>query len=76
MRDYAFITLAVFAICAGCSTASRRPIDLVDPFIGTGFHGIKVLWFDDYMRQKLEVSVVARDIPETLIPDNMLFYSK
>ncbi len=33
------ITLAIFGILTSCSNTPKNPIDYVDPFIGTGFHG-------------------------------------
>ena len=38
-----------------------------------GFHELRVLYFEDYMGQELEIGFSGRDIPETPIPDCMLF---
>ena len=38
-----------------------------------GFHELRVLYFEDYMGQELEIGFSGRDIPETPIPDYMLF---
>lgn len=38
-----------------------------------GFHELRVLYFEDYMGQELEVGFSGRDIPETPLPDSMLF---
>ncbi len=47
----------------------------VDGKIGleAGFHEIKVLYFEDYMGQVLEVGFSGKDIRETTIPDHLLF---
>lgn len=38
-----------------------------------GFHELRVLYFEDYMGQEMEVGFSGRDIPETPLPDSMLF---
>lgn len=38
-----------------------------------GFHELRLLYFEDYMGQELEVGYSGRDIPETPLPDDMLF---
>lgn len=38
-----------------------------------GFHEIKIEYFEDYMGQELKVRMLSRNIPEQLIPDNMLY---
>lgn len=41
--------------------------------LDAGFHELRVLYFEDYMGQELEVSFSNKDIPETLLPDGMLY---
>lgn len=38
-----------------------------------GFHELRVLYFEDYMGQEMEVGFSGRDIPEIPLPDSMLF---
>ena len=38
-----------------------------------GFHEIKIEYFEDYMGQELKVRMLSRNMPEQLIPDNMLY---
>lgn len=38
-----------------------------------GFHELRVLYFEDYMGQELEVGFSSRYIMETTLPDNILF---
>lgn len=38
-----------------------------------GFHELKVLYFEDYMGQVLEVGFSGKDIRETILPDHLLF---
>ncbi len=38
-----------------------------------GYHELRVLYFEDYMGQALEVGISSRDMRETTIPDYMLF---
>jgi len=38
-----------------------------------GFHELKILYFEDYMGEELEVGIVGRNMPEMTIPDEMLF---
>lgn len=39
-----------------------------------GFHEIHILYFEDYMGQELQVSYSGREIVETLLPDEMLYF--
>ncbi|MEZ5105832.1 MAG: metallophosphoesterase [Draconibacterium sp.] len=41
-----------------------------------GFHTIKVLYFESYMGNELEVGISGLNIRETKIPDNMLYIKK
>ncbi len=41
-----------------------------------GYHELKVLYFESYMGQELEVGISGLSIRETPIPSNMLFYKK
>lgn len=38
-----------------------------------GFHELRVLYFEDYMGQELEVGYSGRNTPETPIPDELLY---
>jgi hypothetical protein len=38
-----------------------------------GFHDLRLLYFDDYMEQVLEVGYSSKSIVETLIPDELLY---
>lgn len=38
-----------------------------------GFHELRVLYFEDYMGQMLEVGMSSRDIRETTLPDHLLY---
>ncbi len=38
-----------------------------------GYHRIRVLYFDDYMGESLEVGLAGRNMKEASIPDEMLF---
>lgn len=38
-----------------------------------GFHELRVLYFEDYMGEMLEVGISGRNIRECVMPDNMLF---
>lgn len=38
-----------------------------------GFHELRLLYFEDYMGQALEVGVSGRNLPEIPLTDNMLF---
>ncbi len=38
-----------------------------------GFHELRLLYFEDYMGQELEVGFCGKDIFETTLPDSMLF---
>jgi 3',5'-cyclic AMP phosphodiesterase CpdA len=42
--------------------------------LAEGYHPIRVLYFDDYMGQKLEVGISGITIRETPLRDEMLFY--
>lgn len=39
----------------------------------SGFHEIKILYFEDYMGEVLEVGYSGRNIKEDVLPDNILF---
>jgi len=41
--------------------------------LDAGFHELKVLYFEDYMGEELEVGIIGRNMPEMIIPDEMLF---
>lgn len=41
-----------------------------------GFHTIKVIYFESYMGNELEVGISGLNIRETVIPDNMLYIKK
>lgn len=38
-----------------------------------GFHELKVTYFEDYMGETLEVGFSGRNLPETVLPDRLLF---
>jgi hypothetical protein len=38
-----------------------------------GFHDLRLLYFEDYDGQTLEVGFLSKSIPETLIPDELLY---
>lgn len=38
-----------------------------------GFHELKILYFEDYMGQMLEVGFSSKEIRETTLPDDLLF---
>jgi hypothetical protein len=38
-----------------------------------GFHDLRLLYFDDYMGQSLEVGLVGKTIAESIIPDELLY---
>ena len=38
-----------------------------------GLHELRLLYFEDYMGQELEVGYSGKNIPETLLPDDVLF---
>lgn len=38
-----------------------------------GFHEIRVIYFEDYMGQALEVGITGKNLPKQVIPDDMLF---
>ena len=38
-----------------------------------GFHELRVLYFEDYMGQELEVGISSREIIETTLPDKILY---
>lgn len=38
-----------------------------------GFHELRLLYFEDYMGQALEVGFLSRDLPEQPLPDNLLY---
>lgn len=40
MKQKIFVYAALaFLVCSACTSGKRSPVDYVDPFIGTGFHG-------------------------------------
>ena len=41
--------------------------------LDAGFHEVRVLYFEDYMGQALEVGFCSKDIYETALPDEMLY---
>lgn len=41
--------------------------------LDAGYHELRVIYFEDYMGQELEVGFSSRDIMETVIPDNLLY---
>lgn len=50
----------------------------VDAKIGlkAGYHKIKLKYFESYMGEHIEVGISSRDILETIIPDDMLYYTE
>ena len=38
-----------------------------------GFHEIRVIYFEDYMGQALEIGITGKSLPKQVIPDDMLF---
>lgn len=38
-----------------------------------GFHDLRLLYFESYMGEELEVGIASRNRPEALVPDSMLF---
>lgn len=38
-----------------------------------GYHELHLLYFEDYMGQELEVGYTGRNVPETILPDSILF---
>ena len=41
--------------------------------LDAGYHELRVIYFEDYMGQELEVGFSSRDIMETLIPNEILY---
>ena len=41
-----------------------------------GFHELKVLYFQHTGTKKVEISYSSLDIPETLLPDSLLYHEK
>lgn len=41
-----------------------------------GYHELKLLYFENYMGEFLEVGISSRNIREDIIPDNMLYIAK
>ncbi len=41
-----------------------------------GFHELRILYFEDYMGQELEVGFSSRDIMETILPNDILYLPK
>ena len=54
----------------GGHSARRREAKIA---LDAGFHDLRVLYFEDYMGQELEVGFSSRDIMETPLPDQILF---
>ena len=40
-----------------------------------GFHEIRVIYFEDYMGQALEIGITGKNLPKQVLPDGMLFPS-
>ena len=38
-----------------------------------GFHKIRVIYFEDYMGQALEIGITGKNLPKQVLPDGMLF---
>ena len=38
-----------------------------------GFHEIRVIYFEDYMGQALEIGITGKNLPKQVLPDEMLF---
>ena len=38
-----------------------------------GFHEIRVIYFEDYMGQALEIGITGKKLPKQVLPDEMLF---
>lgn len=57
----------------GSHSARRRDGGIA---LEVGFHKIKVLYFESYMGNELEVGISGLSIRETRIPENMLFIKK
>lgn len=38
-----------------------------------GFHKIRVIYFEDYMGQALEIGITGKNLPKQVLPDEMLF---
>ena len=38
-----------------------------------GFHEIRVIYFEDYMGQALEIGITGKNLPKQVLPDGMLF---
>ncbi len=41
-----------------------------------GFHALKLKYFESYMGEHIEVGISSRDIPETIIPNEMLYITE
>lgn len=54
----------------GSHSAARKGQKIA---LSKGFHEIRIEYFEDYMGQELKVRYLSRNIPEQLIPDNVLF---
>ena len=54
----------------GGHSARRREAKIA---LDAGFHDLRVLYFEDYMGQELEVGFSSREIMETPLPDQILF---
>ena len=44
--------------------------------LDVGYHELRVIYFEDYMGQELEVGFSSRDIMESLIPNEILYIPK
>ena len=54
----------------GSHSAARKGAKIA---LNKGFHEIKIEYFEDYMGQELKVRMLGRNMPEQLIPANLLF---
>ena len=54
----------------GSHSAARKGQKIA---LNKGFHEIKIEYFEDYMGQELKVRMLSRNMPEQLIPENMLY---
>ena len=52
----------VGVVCGACSSDVKQPVDCVDPFIGTGFHG------HTYPGATVPFGGVPTRVPETGMP--------
>ena len=54
----------------GGHNARRRTGEVA---LDEGFHELRILYFEDYMGQELEVGFSSRDIVETILPNELLY---